>query len=371
MDLSAHEVVIDFYSNIIFFIMVINYMKTKILVIPVLIILLASTLTIAYKDTNGTQNLSLTRHFSSPLIMDNENSVSISIPEASTYDYIPGEPLLPVHTETLIFPLGTHITKIMDAPGIIHTIPLTKQVEKTPNPSFLSTSDYFSSPLDSTVSGSVSSQWFSSHLGIGKHENKPVLYLSLIIYPCQYNSFTNELNYIKNITFSIQYTLPSSPMSLPDIYDLLIISPSLFQDDLQDLVSHKESHNLKTKLVTTDEIYTSSYFPVMGRDDAESVKYFIKNALEEWGIDYVLLVGGLTSQIMGDTWHVPVRYSHLATTGGYGEKSYLTDLYFADIYKSDDQGNPVFDDWDSNGNNIFAEWPRFGSRDELDLYPDV
>jgi len=371
MDVSAPRLVIDFYSIIIFFIMVINDMKTKILSIPVLILLLASTITLAHMDTNDIQELSSTYYFSSPLIIDNGDSVSISIPEISLCDYIPGDPLLPVHTEILSFPLGTHIIKIMDSPGIIHTLPLTKQIQKTPDPSFLTTSNSFLSPLDTTVQAAAPSQWFTYHMGIGRHENKPTLFLSLIISPCHYNSLTNELNYIKNITVSIQYTIPSAPLSLPDSYDLLIISPSLFQTDLHDLVSHKESHNLKTKLVTTDEIYTSAYFPVMGRDDAEKIKYFIKNALEEWGIDYVLLMGGLTSQIMGDTWHVPVRYSHLETTGGYGERSYLTDLYFADIYKSDSQGNPVFDDWDSNGNNIFAEWPRFGNKDELDLYPDV
>ena len=130
-------------------------------------------------------------------------------------------------------------------------------------------------------------------------------------------------------------------------------------------------HGIQTKLVTTDAIYNNDYFTVSGRDDAEKIKYFIKNALEAWGIDYVLLVGGLTSKIMGDTWHVPVRYSRLATTGGYKETSYLTDLYFSDIYKSDDEGNPVFDDWDSNGNDIFAEWPSFHVKDDLDLYPDV
>ncbi len=352
--------------------MVINDMKTKILVIPVLIILLTSTITLAHRDINDTQELSLTHHFSPPLITDDGNSVSISIPEASSCDYTPGEPLLPVHTEILPFPIGTHITKIMSAPSTIHTVSLPKQIQKTPDP-FSLTTHYPSSNPGTTAPVTAPSpvQWYSFHLGIGRHENNPTLFLSLTVYPCQYNALTNELYYIQDITFSIQYTTPQALLSLPDGYNLLIISPVQFHTDLQNLVSHKESHGLKTKLVTTEEIYTGDYFPVMGRDDAEKIKYFIKNALEEWGIDYVLLVGGLTSQIMGDTWHAPVRYSHLVTTGGYGEKSYLTDLYFADIYKSDDQGNPVFDDWDSNGNNIFAEWPRFGSRDELDLYPDV
>jgi hypothetical protein len=363
---------IDFYSNIIFFVMVINDMKTQILIIPVLIILLTSTFTLAHIDLNNSQELSVTHYFSPPLITDNKNTVSISIPEAPLYDYTPGEPLLPVHRQIIPFPLGTHITQIKGTPGVIYSLPLTKQIQKTPDPAFLTTPPSPSAiPLDSTPLATAPSQWFNCQLGIGRQENKATLFLSLTVYPCQYDSINKELDYIEDIIFSIQYTTPQAPSSLPDDYDLLIISPSQFHTDLHDLVSHKEDHGIKTKLVTTDEIYNSDYFPVMGRDNAEKIKYFIKNALEEWGIDYVLLAGGLTSQFMGDTWHVPVRYSHLVTMGGYGEKSYLTDLYFADIYKSDDKGNPVFDDWDSNGNNIFAEWPRFGTRDTLDLYPDV
>ncbi|RLF56546.1 MAG: peptidase C25, partial [Thermoplasmata archaeon] len=66
-----------------------------------------------------------------------------------------------------------------------------------------------------------------------------------------------------------------------------------------------------------------------GRDDAEKLKYAIKDAVEEYGIEYVLLVGGLSSPIKSDTWLVPVRYDHLS----YGdEKKTLCDLYFADIY---------------------------------------
>ena len=144
-----------------------------------------------------------------------------------------------------------------------------------------------------------------------------------------------------------------------DSYDMVIIAPKLFVSDLQPLVDHKNSHGVKTFVKTTEDIL-SQYD---GRDDAEKVKYFIKDALETNGITYVLLVGGHTGQF--SKWYVPVRYSNLDDGSNY--TSFLSDLYFADIYK----GNTTeFEDWDSNGNGIFAEWTQH-AKDVLDLMPDV
>jgi acyl-CoA synthetase (AMP-forming)/AMP-acid ligase II len=71
-----------------------------------------------------------------------------------------------------------------------------------------------------------------------------------------------------------------------------------------------------------------------------------KDALETWGVKYVLLVGGLKSLIWGNPreninygakdWRVPVRYANLLDNDPGG---YISDLYYADIYK---QGG-VFD----------------------------
>ena len=120
-------------------------------------------------------------------------------------------------------------------------------------------------------------------------------------------------------------------------------------------------------LVTLDEIYNGNYFSVQGRDDAEKIKYFIKDAIEEWGIKYVMLVGGRHGGIGTEKWWCPVRYSNL--DDGSDERQFLTDLYFSDIYKYEN-GNATFEDWDSNGNGVFAEW-KMTSKDILDMYPDV
>ncbi len=141
-----------------------------------------------------------------------------------------------------------------------------------------------------------------------------------------------------------------------DEYDLVIISPNIFSTDLQPLIEHKNSRNVKTILMTTEEIYDS--YP--GRDKPEQIKYFIKDALDTWNIKYVLLVGGDDK--------IPGRYTHIYFEYDYqNEWVFLSDLYYADIYNKDMD----FSSWDTNENDIFAEYNWFDRYDELDLYPDV
>ncbi|HEC76154.1 MAG TPA: hypothetical protein ENI33_02700 [Thermoplasmatales archaeon] len=152
------------------------------------------------------------------------------------------------------------------------------------------------------------------------------------------------------------FSLQEESTSMENKYKFLIISPLDFKEILLPLVVHKENYGIDTKLVTLDEIYNGAYFVVKGRDDAEKIKYFIKNAIEQWNIKYILLVGGDKK--------IPVRYVNL--DDGYYGLPYISDLYYADVYNSKGE----FDDWDSNGNGIFAEWDAI-NKDILDLYPDV
>jgi hypothetical protein len=95
----------------------------------------------------------------------------------------------------------------------------------------------------------------------------------------------------------------------------------------------------------------------MGRDNPERIKYFIKNAVEQWDVQYVMLVGGKTM--------TPVRYVDLHSA--QGEFHYISDLYYADLYN--DTGG--FCSWDSNGNNLFGEANDTSIIDSMDLSPDV
>lgn len=152
-----------------------------------------------------------------------------------------------------------------------------------------------------------------------------------------------------------------STTAILDSYDMVIIAPSIFSIEIQPLIDHKNHHNVRTFLQTTEEIYEM----YQGRDNAEQIKYFIKHAIETYEIHYVLLIGGRIGQSF--RWYVPIRYSNVDDK--YMHKQILSDLYFADIY--DDQGE--FNDWDSSGNDVFSEWlgNSMNPADKMDLIPDV
>ena len=152
-----------------------------------------------------------------------------------------------------------------------------------------------------------------------------------------------------------------------EVYDLLIIAPPEFINNLQPLVEHKNAHGIKTTIVSTEKVYNEMFWN--GRDDAEKIKYFIKKSIEEWEIQYVLLVGGRKDQAIAESWWLPVRYSHLERKYDvYPEKKFLSDLYFADIYDSEGE----FCSWDDDNDGYFSEWPENNIAVDIpDLYPDV
>jgi len=146
-------------------------------------------------------------------------------------------------------------------------------------------------------------------------------------------------------------------------YDLVIIAPEEYSEGLDRLVEHKNDHGIKTNLTTVESIYAS--FP--GIDEAEQIKYFIKYALEEWNISYVLLVGDIEK--------LPIRATDAYPWKGFGD-NILTDLYYADIYNETDD----FCSWDANENGTFGEVEYITGSfppkvkidlDDVDLYPDV
>jgi hypothetical protein len=199
---------------------------------------------------------------------------------------------------------------------------------------------------------------------VGITGNVRTLLLLIDVYPVRYHPQLNQLRYIKEIELTVTYVQDNDIKTAPVEYDLLILCPDEWKTPLEEFSTHKESYGIRTLIVTLNEIANGEYFPPQGRDDAEQVKYFIKNAVEEWGITYVLLAGGRKPGLR-EEWLMPVRYSYVYWAD---EGRYTSDLYFADIYDSDYN----FSSWDTDTNNVFSEWPRNNIlRDDMDLYPDI
>jgi hypothetical protein len=266
--------------------------------------------------------------------------------------------MIPINIETFNFPFGTEIIEVKCKPKNIHTEILTKELMISPDPIIIG-----QKPIVSQKNHiSTINKWFEYKVGTGLIDNNHYHIVNLQVYPIQYKPYENKLIWAEEIDISIQYIEPEHSISFGDDYDLIVITPTEFTDELDSLISHKNSVGVSTILVTLDEIYNSDYYPVKGRDEQEKIKYFIKESVENWGISNVLLVGG-ASIFPFRTASIVIDYDPPMTM------EVKSDLYYADLYDADGG----FSSWDSNGNDIFCEynWGPEGETDEVDFYPDI
>ncbi|UCB57990.1 MAG: hypothetical protein JSV67_05110 [Thermoplasmatales archaeon] len=319
--------------------------------------------------------------FLEPSEIQNGDYISLDIEGANSHTYQSEKPIIPFYKDTIKLPFGIKNIDVEWNPGKIKKMTLTKKISPAPKPVIYGINI---NVKNNKILGDIyeSSElypdsWFTYYLGAGlDEENQRKTFFTIRVNPIRYNPSEDEIYYIENFDLSITYEKPNKPF-LPEKsdYDLVIISPSIFSDELDELVEHKNNYGMKTILKTTEEIYME----YSGVDKPEQIKYFIKDALDNWNIKYVLLVGGMKSLILGKSrdddnqgtqdWHLPVRYTNHRGTEGSFDPGFISDLYFADIY--DAAGK--FSSWDSNGDGVFAYWKEnsLSGRDIIDLYPDV
>jgi hypothetical protein len=357
--------------------------------LPILIgiLLLSSGMSVAaLSDEHEDEIKSITEIISTsqPVFNNNKNNdyIYLSLEDGETYLKTPGEPLLPIIVKQYLFPLGTRITDITSEPLDVIDYHLSGKIAPTPHPVSTVVNQAHHESLIQENKGIFSSEclyphkWYSYDIHIGLKEKNPMVILNLRLHPIRYLPSQDTLYDAQQMNVQIEYILPQDPIVFHDEYDMVIIAPEKFTSAIQPLLDHKNNHDIRTKLQTTESIYEE----YDGRDQPEQIKYFLKDARESWNITYVLFIGGKKSLLFGNwgiegpktsndaLWHVPVRYNNLVDSTG--EKGCLTDLYFADIYKYDNETGFEFDDWDSNGNDVFAEWTVI-NKDILDLNPDV
>jgi hypothetical protein len=352
---------------------------TKIVIIGLFVINAVSAAVSSYQPT---QTISINLSFSQP-VFTNENTVStIKIENAPLQLQWSGYPLLPKYVKVYDLPFASKKITVditfdeifeevikyplrcasQPLPLLVSKYPLTIN-ERDPQES-LDSQEFF--PQD----------WYKYQVTCGlSSTGNHVTHVVVSIYPVRYLEAENRIVYIKDATLTITYKAPFDTFMVQDDYDLLLIAPSRFSNALQPLITHKNEHNMKTILFTTETIYRK----YEGVDKPEKIKYCVKNAIEEYDIKYVLLVGGLKHVLFATdrenentgsrAWHVPVRYTNLYDTGNHYDPGYLSDLYYADIY----DGSGEFSSWDPNEDGIFAAWgkPDVPKDVGIDLDPDV
>jgi len=315
---------------------------------------------------------------SEPILKEMGNYVTVNLWESTSTLMHSGKPMLPVVTRVFTFPFGSKIKCVDVSFSEVKEYTLSKEVQPALKPvPMIDGAIVEEEPVkDAKVYASKElypSSSYSYNAVAGLNGEEHVIYLSVQCYPVRYSPAQNLIYYSKDVDINVIYEEPIIPVSFPDEYDLAIIAPEQFSSELQSLVDHKISFGVDTILKTTEEIYAE----YTGVDKPEQIKYFIKDAFDNFGTRYILLVGGLNSLIYAERrddcnqgskdWLVPVRYTNNKEMGKTNDPGFISDLYYADIY--DGEGN--FSSWDSNDDGIFANWKFGNPRDTLDLCPDV
>jgi len=332
----------------------------RILSLLVIGILIISGLGIVGAGDEESEQISETIFISQPNIIEKEDYISIELDEATYSSWEVDKPSLPVITKVFTFPFGTSIDDV----EVIFSDPLTRNVEKPIKTSpevqidSIRASQKIEEPQKITSYSDIDiypEDRFSYKTGAGLKDEEHVIYLSVHLNPVQYNPNEDSIYYSEKAEIDITYTPPKNPVVFGDDYDYLIIAPAEFSSALQPLIDHKNNLDppVRTILTTLEEI------PSVGVDEQESIKYYIKDAIETWGITYVLLVGaGVENEEI-----FPVRQAWIGS--GEHEDYFPSDLYYADIYDS----NGSFSTWDFDDDGKYAEHRT--DYPNIDVIPDV
>jgi hypothetical protein len=334
-------------------------MKRFIPIIVVGILLLSGLGVIAQPDTENAHE-KITLSFSQPTITNQNEYISIALNEANSFLMEPDKPMLPSYTETLTFPFGTKIKNVTVTPQNIQMQSISKDVLPTPQRVIVGQNVKIGEEGTKNYGTELyPSNWYEYSVGCGRYNGELCVIVNIQIYPIKYHPIKKIIEWAKEAYISVEYEPSTSPpLTYRDNFQLVVIGPSEYGEQIAPLITHKIGKGITSKFVSLEEIYGGTYFPATGRDDQEKIKYFIKNAIENWGTGNILLIGGSSK--------IPVRETHVYISDTDTE-IFASDLYYADIYN----GTGAFSSWDTNTNNIFGEYNWDGQTDVVDLHPDV
>jgi hypothetical protein len=374
---------------------VLDKMK-RILIIFIASILIISTIgaiALGNKTIESKQSMEIIENINFyPIIIikDSEEYIEVKLDNTETYHLESGRPVLPKVIKNLEIPFGARNIRLdikindVSEHDIIGKIrPASIHLPKIALDDNIDFTDYKDEVLYNSESY-YPSEWYNFRIGCGLNsENQIVTHIVIHFYPVRYSPSEDKVLKAGNAIIEIEYdNTNSDPIPKTSEYDLVIIAPSEFSEEINRLIDHKNSYGIETTLKTIEDIYNE----YEGRDKPEEVKYFIKDAIENLGIKYVLLIGGLKSIFYGNPrenrnygakdWHVPVRYNnfydhpeHPLLASSIYDPGVISDLYYADIYKE----GGLFNDWDPNGDGIIAAWGMENVENDtgLDMFPDV
>jgi hypothetical protein len=368
----------------------------KITILLVVGILMSSAIGTIGTRSSQPSAVSLSDQITTPALQmqlkPNDNYLVLELTGTDTYLTTAGGPRLPKIIRTLELPFGATDISVSLTPQDIRTQHIAQEIDPTP-PLLPLTPEYQSIAAQVTMKDDqiyamttpYPETWYTTKIGVGLNKNNQhVTFVTIEYYPIRYTPATGTLLTAAHAEFSLTYIPPRhTPFPMNTQYNLVIIAPKAFETALQPLVDHKNAHGIATLLKTTEDIYAE----YNGVDKPEQIKYFIKDAIETYGITSVLLIGGLKNVVFAKprddpnqgskAWYLPVRYTNLYDNPKFPlddlpqfyDPGVASDLYYADIYGL----NGTFSSWDPNGDGVFAAWGKPGVANDtgIDLFPDV
>jgi hypothetical protein len=346
--------------------------------------------TINQNSTNDIEKTILS--FSSVEIEEsNRKFLDINLKDTTSYLTIPGEPVLPKVIKIVELPFGVGNVQVDVKMDNVNEKVIDKEIRPaSPHIPLIATTENYKINYEKNEKIYSSekpypNEWYSYKVKCGLNENNERTTKVIIdLYPVKYAPKLNKIITAENAEIKITYdSTKIKTFSTQNDYELVIIAPRIFSFSLKRLVDHKNSYGIRTNLEKAESIYRN----YKGVDKPEKIKRFIQHEIENHNIKYVLLVGGLKSQIWGNPrenknygakdWYVPVRYhnfwddpEHPLSMEKIHDPGVISDLYFADVYKEGGE----FEDWDSNDDGIIGAWnypDENVENDTLDLVPDI
>lgn len=299
--------------------------------------------------------------FSKPILETEKEYVSVNIAETNAVIMEKGKPMLPSYVHTFTFPFGTKIKSVTCTPSNIQTQTISKDLKPTPKAVIVGPAVSTSQEFINYGTEPYPSNWFEYDVGCGRYKGDLRIIVEIEFCPIKYHPAEKTIEWAKEVDIVIGYEEPIEQPTFREQYELIVIAPNEFSDELASLISHKNSRGVSAKFVGLNEVYGGT-----GRDNQEKIKYYIKDAMDTWSTSSVLLVGA---------WHdtkpsyqkLPARKTHIVSVDPDDDEVFVSDLYYADIY----DGDMNFCSWDADGDDVFGEYYNKDNIDEVDGLPDV
>ncbi|NNF06616.1 MAG: hypothetical protein HKN21_07635, partial [Candidatus Eisenbacteria bacterium] len=307
---------------------------------------------------------------------------------------VDAQPILPREQLTFAAPEGMRLVSVRAYGQVATTLQLTEPVRHHQAIPSLATAKPAPNPSPAPPEFS---QTLSRHVYGSYMRGKRLEFVE--ISPIQWDPETNTLQIYDSVQLELTYDQdPETPLTPRDVHwgedsfaraagQLFYLENETASNNLVNLQSNgmepfspklrpTEDGSAVRFLIITDDVMAPEFqeladrrtalgFPAVvrtlswiranydqGFDVAEDVRNFIKEAVANWGVEYVL--------IGGDPDHVPIRY---AKSYYFGGEDIPTDMYYQCL-----DGN-----WNADGDELFGE-AYFSSSfpgDGVDLLPDV